>query len=61
MQYSALSAMLLNELQRQHRENQQQAEQVKKLRTMRAVFEERLSGLEQAMDTHRNRMLAAAQ
>jgi endosialidase-like protein len=61
VQYSALTAMLLNELQREHRENQQQAEQVKKLRAMQAVFEGRLSGLEQAMDTHRNRKLAAAQ
>lgn len=64
VRYSMLSAMLLNELQKQSMENARQAEQIKrlsmqiaevkaehqrKLRSMRTAFEERLSALEQTI------------
>ena len=61
--YLTLTAMLLNELQKQRRENAQQSEQIKRLssqvadergqiadeRAQRAAFEERLSTLEQTI------------
>ena len=71
VRYSMLSAMLLNELQKETLENQRQAEQIRRLNaqvaatqrqlgTLRATFEERLSMLERATQAQKgNRNLAA--
>ena len=72
VRYSMLSAMLLNELQKQAlelnnqtRNNARQAEEIKRLSAqlaeVKAVFEERLSTLEYEMAVrHTNRKMAAS-
>jgi hypothetical protein len=51
VRYSMLGAMLLNELQKQVRENAQQAEQLKKLSVQMLEMHAKLSSLQQAMQT----------